>query len=169
MTKIIFFFLILCLLSVPNSTDALSITLSSSSPQVIADFMVQRSDLVVVGTLESQFVSLGSYPGMDQGLTINTEWKVNIETLLKGTLKDQSISLIVPGGCLPDKNLCFKTSVFPKLKMGEKVLLFLKPTENGSWFVFNIMHGFQWEKGNQFQPLGLTLQKIKNIIGGDTR
>lgn len=152
-----------------KTVHALSVTPSSVPSNEIVKFLAERSDLIVVGELGDNFASLGTYPRMGQDQTIITGWEVKIKTVLKGELKDQVISVIVPGGCLPEKELCLETDAFPELKTGEEMMLFLKPVGNGSWFVFDIMHGFQWEKEGQFRPLGQSLQEIRNIIEGGAR
>lgn len=167
-TKILYF-LGIGILCFAETVHALSVIPASVPSSEIVKFMAQRSDLIVVGELGDSFASLGTYPRMGLEQTIITEWEVKIETVLKGELKEQLVSLVVPGGCLPEKDLCLESDAFPTLKTGQEMLLFLKPAGNGRWFVFNIMHGFQWEKEGKFRPLNSSLQEIKEIIEGSTR
>lgn len=157
-------FLILSLLLVNQNGFALSVTPATVTKPEIASHLSLRSDLVVAGKLRQSETYFNTYPTMGQEQTIVTRWQMSVQKVLKGKVSDQSISVIMPGGCIAAENICFKSNAIPEFHAGDDVLFFLNQASDDTWFVFDIMNGFQRRQANDYLPLELGIEEISSII-----
>ncbi|HKS22187.1 MAG TPA: FG-GAP-like repeat-containing protein [Thermoanaerobaculia bacterium] len=108
--------------------------------------MIRRADAIVVGS------ALLSYARPTAAGGIETVTPLSIETVIKGSVIDETIDVVEPGGVL-DKRATFIAGV-PRFAEGARVLLFLTKTGESRWSVTEIALGkFSFEHSIDGEPL----------------
>lgn len=156
------------LFATPLQATAYTITPESdfASNQELLQFLAERSELVVACKLLSSQSELSYFPRFQKEIIV-TRWQVAVTTTLKGNLVDQTLSFITPGGCLDDQGICFRTSLFPEFSENDLLLLFLKNTPEGNWYIPDILAGFlRISDNNLISTLNITVPEVTKLLKG---
>lgn len=162
--RIIKFFFILFTIHIPLSHGSV-VTPATKTKYETLQTLIQTNQLIVIGML----ISKNSYYTEDHQLSdeirfIATDHQIRVEKILKGDPESDEIIVKLPGGCIEHDDVCYKSDIIPEINEGEKIILFLKPEQNGKWYIWDLLYGKQVLKGNLFYPLGLSLDEIEKWI-----
>jgi len=94
--------------------------------------LVDRAPVIVQGVVEGPVDNFS-----DVGVT---RWLVGVEGVLKGTVLDGAIVVTVPGGLTAAGEVVFVPGS-PKFQPGDHVLLFLEPSMEDEWKLFQFVQG----------------------------
>jgi len=120
--------------------------------------MIRRADAIVVGS------ALFSYARPTAAGGIETVTPLSIETVIKGSVPEQTIDVVEPGGVL-DKRAMLIAGV-PRFAEGARVMLFLSKTVEERWSVTEIaLCKFTFEHSINGEPL--LLRDTAEITGWD--
>ena len=120
--------------------------------------LIHRADAIVIGN------ALLSYARTTAAGGIETVTPLSIETVIKGTVLDQTIDVVEPGGVL-DRRAMLIAGV-PRFSEGARMLLFLTKTGQDRWSVTEIALGkFSFEHGVNGERL--LLRDTSEIAGWD--
>jgi hypothetical protein len=122
---------------------ALSALLTLAATPLMATSYVMVSDEALVDASPVAAVvrvaSVDRAAGRNEGKAV-TEYAVQVEEVLKGTLPGGSIVVRTPGGLGPN-GMALKIYAAPRFAIGERALLFLEPTGDGAWRVMHLLLG----------------------------
>lgn len=145
--------------------NAYVITASTKSPQETLKTLIDTNQLIVIGSVlqKSSYYRENNQFSADNKV-IATDHIIHIEKVLKGSITDKEITVVIPGGCIEQDNVCFKSDVSPKLQDESKLMLFLNPTNDGKWYIWDFIYGNQIEEKGIYLPLKLSLEEITKEI-----
>ena len=95
---------------------------------------------------------------------IFTDYQIRVEKVLKGSLTDQTVTIRVLGGCVEKDEICMTSDIAPKFKEDEEVILFLNPTPDGKWSMWDPIYGKETYLEGFYQPLDMSLDEIMQTL-----
>jgi hypothetical protein len=126
----------------PRALLLLGLVLLAGSPlaatsyvRVSDEALVDQSPVAAV----VRIVSKDPAAGGSRGVRVVTEYVVEVEETLKGELSGQ-VRVRVPGGRTPDGR-ALRLYGAPRFRQGERALLFLEPSPDGSWRIVHFLLG----------------------------
>lgn len=122
---------------------ALSALLTLAGAPLMATSYVMMSDAALVDASPVAAVvrvaSVDRAAGRNEGKAV-TEYSVQVEEVLKGTIANGTVTVRVPGGLGPN-GMALKIYGAPRFAAGERALLFLEPTGDGAYRVMHLLLG----------------------------
>ncbi len=112
---------------------------ATSYVRVSDEALVDQSPVAAV----VRVVSADATAGGSRGIRVSTEYVVEVEETLKGELPagaGDTVRVRVPGGRTPDGR-ALKLYGAPQFRPGERALLFLEPSPDGSWRIVHFLLG----------------------------
>jgi hypothetical protein len=118
--------------------------------------LVRRSDAIVVGAALTSYAQVAAYGG------IETVTSFSIEEVIKGSIDSARIAVHEPGGVLQNHTRIVPGA--PQFAAGERVLLFLKKTPQGTWSTTDLVLGkFSFETDRVGQKL--LVRQESDVVG----
>lgn len=149
----------------PVLLQALSVTPPIKTKEETLETLLKTNQLIVLGTVEGKSTYYEANDKLSRmGLVVFTDVTVKIEKVFKGRLASDSIQVKVLGGCIEQDDFCTHTDIGLNFEEGEKVILFLRPTSDGKWHVWDFLSGKQTFYKGLFHPIRLSLEEITNFI-----
>jgi hypothetical protein len=146
----------------PSLSAAFSISLPKASPKEVLTELVSKHDFVVMGKILDSNARFGNHPRIQYDNAIVTEYQLLISKTIKGKTETDTIDFILPGGCLSDQDICLEIDIIHHPKIDDHVVLFLKRTDQGSFYAPSTMYGVLHENKGKFYPLALNKDEIMN-------
>ncbi len=113
---------VIVLLCVASSVQAVTCIVRSDRD------LVRRADAIIIGTAVESHSELTDIGG------VVTVAEMQIEGVLKGTISDDSVRLVEPGGMMSERAMLIPGS--PRYESGKRYLIFLRMLANGDWTTY---------------------------------
>lgn len=147
----------------PIATAGISEGAAGIMEELSLEGLTSQADLIVVGTV----THFNSYWNPEH-THIFTDVSLSVETTVKGVVGTEEVVVRLAGGQV--EGITQWASDSPSLALGERVLLFLRSQEGGT---FSVVGGFQGEYAvegeevaGQGKPLAQLISEIEKIMRG---
>ena len=150
---IICLFPVLLFIARPSYTS--SVTPPTLSLTEALKDLADRSSLVLAGEvikLSSRYEPNAKTTLPSRYPFVLTDVSIRPISLFKGETQ-KPITVVIPGGCIREDNICFSTDFVPTFKIGERVILFLNEVSDGTWQLSDYFYGKQLYSGGKSLPL----------------